>query len=472
MQKYTSKDISGPFYEDYKGLIKLPTASYLLEKKAAGGYIIHASGAKVEIEDTNELKLKWENDKVVLYYENSALKLNGQDFIIEQDSIISKNKDDIIKEIKSGKNDVSVALIDIRGSSYYAIGLLILMDSGDTLTGNLNFINFDDKNDQVLQRVIKEAGGLYFATKEEGTCCAEITCISKKDGTCLPMYGRDEHYQFKLTATDALAAVDSLIKDKQDLSYKLNKITSSAKALTNNYASLKKLDAKVVKGGEISFGKYAAKIELEDKGIAGAFSKIGYYFYDNVIYIYDHFAKGKDSFSLPEHFHFLKVVKDEKGHYKLAFCNKYGHEYYEMPDDYRLINIEHVKGAKNIDFAKYYAKNGSFPSFTAKPSIKDYADSRQHQVDIYEIGNEKVGSLIDESAYYDDQGRFHYTSHQMGGQDRSYDLPSFTIAIGDNRCQSNLIKEGNNILNADHSNTVDCSLVEYVANYVNDYVMS
>ncbi|WP_339047237.1 hypothetical protein [Candidatus Mesenet endosymbiont of Phosphuga atrata] len=480
----TSKKITiGPFNEDYRKLIMLPTASYLLEQNRSNEYTIHALNGNVQIKDKDKLKLKWENDKIVLHDGSSALKLNGQDFTVEQDAIISKNKDDIIEALKSGGIvDVTVESLSKNigsNSTKFGIGLSFYNKMNGNLpkgefTGLLNFINFSDEDDQILQEVVKKTDGLYFTTKEEGTCCSEITCISDKNGTCVSMYGKDEHYQFKLTAVDTLVAVDSLIKDKQDLSAKLSKVAGSTKKLAHSYASLKEFSAEVVKGDEISFGKYAANIKLEDKDIAGAFSKVGYYFFDNAIYIYDHFAKDKDSFSLPEHFHFLKVVKDEKDHYKLAFCNSSGHEYYSMPDDYKLINIEHIKGIKNIDFAKYHVKNGSFPSFIAKPNVKNYAGSKQHKIDIYEIENEniKVGSLIDEFGYYDSQNKFHYTNNQIGVKDHYYDLPSFTIAAGDNKCESNTIKEGSNILNANHLNPVDCNLVEYIANHINDYATS
>ncbi|WP_339046035.1 hypothetical protein [Candidatus Mesenet endosymbiont of Agriotes lineatus] len=475
----TSKKVTiGPFNEDYRKLIRLPAASYLLEQNNNGGYTIYAQNRNAQISDKSELKLKGEKDKIILYDGSSALKLNGQGFIVDQDAIISKDKDNIIKVLESGGIvDTTVKNIE-SNSTKFGIGLSFYNKTDDNLpkgrfTGLLNFINFDDEDDQILQEVVKKTDGLYLTTKEEGTCCSEITCISDKNGTCIPMYGKDEYYQFKLTAVEALTAVEGFMKDKQDLSDKLSKIADSTEKLTSNYALLKKLSAKVVKGDEISFGKYAANIKLEDKDIAGAFSKVGYYFYDNAIHIYDHFAKDKDSFSLPEHFHFLKVVKDEKDHYKLAFCNRYGHEYHAMPDDYKLINIEHIKkGVKSIDFAKYYAKNGSFPSFIAKPNVKDYADSKQHGVDIYEIENEKVGSLIDEYGYYDSQDGFHYTNNQIGIKDRLYDHPSFTIAIGDNGCESNTIRESNNILSANHLDPVNCNLIEYIANYVNDYAMS
>lgn len=468
---HISKNILDPLYKDYKKLISLPTASYFLEKNGNNGYVIHTLNGNVEIKNKDKLKLKWENGKIVLYDEDSALKLNGKNFIIEQDAIIGKNKDDIIEQIKLGQNEVKVTLKNITDSSYYGVGLSILTDDGDTLIGILNFIDFSNQDDQILKEVVKKTGGLYLTTKKEGTDNSETTCISKKDGTCIPMYGRDEHYQFKLeltvTDTDALAVVENLIKDKQDLYDELDKVTNNNVKLVNNHAPPKELSAKVVKGDEISLGKYAANIKLENKDVVGAFSKVGYYFYDNAIYIYDYFAK--DSFSLPEHFHFLKVVKDEKDHYKLAFCNKYGHEYYATPDDYKLIDIEHIRGAKNINLAKYHAKDGSFPSFVAKPNIKNYVGSEQHGIDIYEIKNDKikVGSLVDESGYYDSQNRFHYTNSQIGVKDHSYDLLSFIIAVGDNRCESNTIKEGNNILNADHLDLVDCSLVEYIANYAN-----
>ncbi len=228
------------------------------------------------------------------------------------------------------------------------------------------------------------------------------------------------------------------------------------------------VQVELIKSNEIT-GKYEAEIKLTNSNTKiGTFSSVGYYFYDSKVYIYDHF-KPEINVDLPPQFHFLKVVKTEEDEYKLAFCNSNGHEYYGLLDGLKLISPWNLKSIKNIDFAEYYNKNGSYPSFIAKASNDSYSHSQQHGVDVYKIGNgeKKVGSLVDEFGYYDTQNKLHYTNYQMGTQNHSYDPPSFTITKGDNQCQLHKMKIGS----SDHrflNDTMDCSLVEYVANYVNN----
>ncbi len=255
----------------------------------------------------------------------------------------------------------------------------------------------------------------------------------------------------------------SILSDIKD---KLDQIINTTTKLSNGISTTpKEFEVKVTKGNEITGSKYEVEIELEGKKV-GAFSQIGYYFYDGNIYIYDHF-KLNESVSLPWQYHHLKVIKTEDDDYKLVFCNQSGHEYYAVPDDYRFVGI---KSIKNVDLAKYYNKNGSHPSFIAKASNDSYSHSQQRGVDIYDISNTKaVGSLINEFGYYDIQNKFHYTNYQMGTQNHSYDPPSFTITKGDNQCQLHKMKIGS----SDHrflNDTIDCSLVEYIANNVNNII--
>ncbi|WP_339045704.1 hypothetical protein [Candidatus Mesenet endosymbiont of Agriotes lineatus] len=221
-----------------------------------------------------------------------------------------------------------------------------------------------------------------------------------------------------------------------------------------------------VRGNEVA-GRYEAEIKLEGNKI-GTFSSVGHYFFDNRIYIYDHFNP-QVSIDLPPQYHFLKVIRTEEDGYKLAFCNEGGQEYYKIPSDYKLISPENLKSIKNIDFEKYYAKNGSSPSFVVKMNSASYSNSSQHGVDVYEIGNggKKIGSLIDEFGYYDSQNKFHYFNNHINAQDHSYDSPAFTINRGDIECSSHEMQVKARDIDL-ASDTAACSLVEYVANYVND----
>ncbi|WP_410542608.1 hypothetical protein [Wolbachia endosymbiont of Tetranychus urticae] len=53
--------------------------------------------------------------------------------------------------------------------------------SGRDITGVLNFINFNDENDPVLQKIQEEKGGLYFTIE------GDYIYISDEEGKCLPV---------------------------------------------------------------------------------------------------------------------------------------------------------------------------------------------------------------------------------------------------------------------------------------------
>ncbi|XGA08698.1 MAG: hypothetical protein U0X86_000995 [Wolbachia endosymbiont of Xenopsylla cheopis] len=257
---------------------------------------------------------------------------------------------------------------------------------------------------------------------------------------------------------------------KQDKAFD-QAITKEIKAISQEVNIMpQEVSVVLAKGNEIA-DKYEAEIKLADSNSKiGIFSPKGYYFYDGTIYVYDH-LRSEVSIDLPEHFHFLKVIKTEDSKYKLAFCNKGGELYYGVPNDYKLINPIDIKSTKSIDFNKYYAENGSSPSFIAKMSSSSYPNPNSHQygVDVYEIGygEKKIGSLIDEFGYYDSQNKFHYSDNHLGIQNHSYDSPLFIINKGeDNKCSLHKMQEGTDDIDLT-SDAAACSLVEYVANYVN-----
>ncbi|GHM58982.1 MAG: hypothetical protein sL5_10900 [Candidatus Mesenet longicola] len=242
-------------------------------------------------------------------------------------------------------------------------------------------------------------------------------------------------------------------------------ITQKIKAISQGVNIIpQEVKVEFVKGNKVG-GRYETEIKLEGNKI-GTFSPTGYYFFDNRIYIHDH-LNSKISIDLPLQYHFLKVVKTEEDGYKLVFCNEGGQEYYKIPSNYRLISSENLNGTKNINFEKYYAKNGSEPSFVVKMNSTSYPNSSQHGVDVYEIGDgeKKIGSLIDEFGYYDSQNKFHYFNNHINAQNHSYNSPSFTIHRGDIECSLHKMQEGTDDIDLT-SDAAACSLVEYVANYV------
>ncbi|WP_339046213.1 hypothetical protein [Candidatus Mesenet endosymbiont of Agriotes lineatus] len=264
----------------------------------------------------------------------------------------------------------------------------------------------------------------------------------------------------KITLSVLGEQLNNLAESHNDLKALIDQLTKGL-----GPASTKEIEVGLIKGNEIVNNKHEVKVELNGKSEDSIFTSTGYYFYDNKIYIYDRF-KPEISIDLPPQYHFLMVVKTEEDEYKLAFCNKGGNGFHGILDGYKHINPVDIKSTKNIDFAKYYNKNGSYPSFVLKASDNNYPNSQQYGVDVYEIGNgeKKVGSLIDEFGHYDSQNKFHYFNNHLGTQ--TYDPLSFTITKGDNQCSLHQMKEGTN--DVDFTNdAMACSLVEYVANYVN-----
>lgn len=273
---------------------------------------------------------------------------------------------------------------------------------------------------------------------------------------------KSNYYTLEKLVTNILGATGSI---SPDLSDTLDQIMDGIKKIG---ISPNEAEIKLIQGNEITSGKYEAKLEIGGRDQDSIFPVVGYYFYDNKIYIYDHF-KPEVSIDLPPQYHFLKIIKTEEDEYKLAFCNSGGNEYHALSDNLKLLNTWNLKSTDKIDFAKYYNKNGSYPSFILKASDKQYLNSQQYGVDVYQIGNgeKKIGSLVDEFGYYDNQNKFHYLNHHLGTENHSYDPLSFTVTKGDNQCSFHQVKEGISDIDVTNNN-VACSLVEYIANYVND----
>ncbi|WP_341811775.1 hypothetical protein [Wolbachia endosymbiont (group A) of Conops quadrifasciatus] len=150
----------------------------------------------MEIENTDNLKLKWENNNIVLYEGNSPLKVKKgnkeQTLIIEQEDIIGENKDDIIKELRLGE-EVLMSHKYIKDSTSSGVGLSFYSYEKGELTGVLNFINFNDEDDPVLQKIKGENGGLYFTIKDDNIY------ISDKNGKCLPVCEDGSCYKYQYT---------------------------------------------------------------------------------------------------------------------------------------------------------------------------------------------------------------------------------------------------------------------------------
>ncbi|MGL9717153.1 MAG: hypothetical protein ACR5K9_00290 [Wolbachia sp.] len=392
----------------YKKLIKLPAAYYRLESNS-NGYTIYSHIGTAEVRDTSNLKLQKRGDEIFLWQGGSPLKLskkddNGRtierDCVIEQGDIIGTNKVDIIQSLQ--REEVDVVPQDIPNVvSDFAVGLSLYRPAQSSLTGVLNFINFNDENDLVLQRIIKENGGLYFTIRDNDADCSRTVYMSDQNGDPLPGYG-DYQYQYKPNAKE-LEIIDLIHAENAKQNFTLQK------------------------GEKLSDDIYEANIVLNDRTIA-TLSKIGYYMLNDQLVMRNHVTGEK--VVIPSDFHFLKVVKFD-GNYKLTFCNVLGNEFFEykrydpqysnVSDEYKFISLSCVKKEHNLNLGELFSHRPSF--FITEGSIEpDY--SSHYQADMFELTNNKKGrkmaTLIDEFGYFNESGQFKHCNYHKGTGYRDY----------------------------------------------------
>ncbi len=393
----------------YKKLIKLPTAYYRLEHNN-NKYTIHShNNGTGEIENINDVKLKWDktNDKIFLYEGNSALKLNGKDFVIEQEDIIGKNKDNIIEKLRSGE-ELLASPKYIKDSTSSGVGLSLYSYEKGVLTGVLNFINFNDENDPVLNKIKEEKGGLYFTIKDDNIY------ISGEDGTCVPVYDRDNcyQYQYKQNTCDVLT-----ISDVSTIIYSL------------------KQKFNLQKGEELSPNIYEANIALNDEPIA-TLPKIGYYMLDDQLVMRNHVTQEK--VVIPRDFHYLKAIKFNDDDYKLTFCNFLGNEFFEykkydpqysnVSDEYKFISLSCMKKKHNLNLGELLSHRPSF--FITEESIEP--GSQDHYLAaVFELISGKKGrkmaTLIDEFGSFNREGKFQYCDYHTKAEYGVYDSSEINL---------------------------------------------
>lgn len=371
----------------------------------------------MKIENTDNLELKWKNNNIVLYEGDSPLKVkeknskDEKDFIIEQEAIICENRDDIIKKLES--RPVKIFLKDIEGSSDSVIALLIPRSRKTTEV--LNFINFYDENDPVLQRIKGEKGGLYFTIKNDNIY------ISDKNGDCVSIYDKDNcyQYQYKQNTWDALTI--------SDVSTIIGNLTE-----TNN----EKQKFTLQKGEELSDNIYEANVALNDKPIA-TLPKIGYYMLNDQLVMRNHVTQEK--VVIPRDFHYLKVVKFNNDDYKLTFCNFLGNEFFEykkydpqysgVSDEYKFVDFGSVKKTHNLKFKEYVGHSPKF--FAAEGPIEP--GSQNHVIDLFRLVKSgkggKVGALADEFGYFDDQNKLHYYNYHKSAESNIYNPENFSVKM-------------------------------------------
>ncbi|MFP3031949.1 MAG: hypothetical protein ACEY3M_12760 [Wolbachia sp.] len=387
----------------YKKLIKLPTAYYRLKNNGNGYTIYSHNNSAVEIKNARNVKLKWDRDKIFLYEEDSALKLNGQDFVIEQEAIIGKDKEAIVKKLQ--ETDIGIILQNIPGENF---GIELFISRSSPITGVLNFINLYDENDPVLQKIKKETGGLYFTIKDDNIY------ISGEDGTCVPVYDRDKcyQYQYKQNTCDVLTI--------SDVSTIIGNLTE-----TNN----EKQKFTLQKGEELSPDIYEANIALNGKPIA-TLPKIGYYMLNDQLVMRNHVTK--EEVIIPRDFHYLKVVKFNNDDYKLTFCNFLGNEFFEykkydpqysnVSDEYKFISLNCAKKECNPNLWELFSHR---PSFFITEESPEPGSPGHYSVAVFEFISGKKGrkmaTLIDEFGSFNKEGKFYYCDYHKKTEHDTYD---------------------------------------------------
>ncbi|WP_353270198.1 hypothetical protein [Wolbachia endosymbiont (group A) of Myopa testacea] len=393
----------------YKKLIKLPTAYYRLEINN-NKYTIHSHIGTAELGDTiSDLKLQKLGDEIVLYKGKSPLKVKNKDgeeenLIIEQEDIISANRDNIIEKLRS--KPIEISLYHIEDSPYFGTKLPISRHS--TTTEVLNFINFNDENDPVLQKIKGENGGLYFTIKDDNIY------ISDKNGKCLPVCEDGSCYKYQYTKDKCGVLTIS------DVSTIIGNLTE-----TNN----EKQKFTLQRGEELSDNIYEANVALNDKSIA-TLPKIGYYMFNDQLVMRNHVIQEK--VVIPRDFHYLKVVKFNNDDYKLTFCNFLGNEFFEykkydpqysnVSDEYKFISLNCAKKECNPNLWELFSHR---PSFFITEESPEPGSLGHYSVAVLEFISGKKGrkmaTLIDEFDYFDKDNKFYYCDYHTKAEYGVYD---------------------------------------------------
>lgn len=408
MEKHIFKiDDKNPLY---KKLIKLPTAYYIVKENGNVNTVSSHIGT-VEVGNINDLKLKEQGDEIVLFTNNSPLKLNGTDFIIEQKAIIGENQENIIKQLKLGE-EALISRKYIKDSNNFVIELIMSDDDGNSFIGMLNFINFNDENDPVLQKIQEEKGGLYFTIE------GDYIYISDEEGKCLPVCEDGSCYKYQYTKNEhdilEISEISTIIKNLT----KTEQCSAPAKAEQN---------FTLQQGEKLSDNIYQADIMLNGKLVA-TLPKIGYCMLDDQLVIHNHVTE--EEIKIPRDFHYLKVVKSSSNDdYKLTFCNflgnkffehkKYDSQYSNVPNKYQYISLNCMKKEYKPDFCKLLNDKPSFfiAEGTTNPNSPGHCP-----VNVFELAKrEKMATLIDQFGFFNKDGKFQYCDYHTKADYDVYD---------------------------------------------------
>ncbi|WP_343288605.1 hypothetical protein [Wolbachia endosymbiont of Encarsia formosa] len=303
-----------------------------------------------------------------------------------------------------------ISLYNIKDSPDFGLKL-----SGRDITGVLNFINFNDENDPVLEKIKEEKSGLYFTIE------GDYIYISDEEGKCLPVCEDGSCYKYQYTKNEhdilEISEVSTIIKNLT----KTEQCSTPAKAGQ---------DFTLQKGKELSDDIYQANIMLNGKLVA-TLPKIGYCMLDDQLVIHNHITE--EEIKIPRDFHYLKVVKSSNNDdYKLTFCNFLGNEFFEhkkydsqysnIPDKYQYISLNCMKKEYKQNFCKLLNDKPSF--FIAKGTTNQ--DSSGHcPADVFEltksVKGKKMATLIDQFGVFNKEGKFQYCDYHRKADYDIYD---------------------------------------------------
>ncbi|APR98098.1 hypothetical protein [Wolbachia endosymbiont of Folsomia candida] len=228
---------------------------------------------------------------------------------------------------------------------------------------------------------------------------------------------RDESQNFakksESSASEAQGNAEKAAQAIKDIEEEIKDIEQRILPTTpySNAYQEKKYQLKIIQSDDNS-----TEIAIEDKGVIGKFSKVGYYFCNGQLHI--HNPETRVDIAVPSEFNLLKVVENLEmpTQYILVLTNQLGNELFEykkydpafssLAGEFKSLDLQQIKTLNKINF-----QNGSY--FILKPGA---VSSQCYAVDVYEIAsNEKIGTLSDEFCYYQN-GQFHYVNYHTGSE--------------------------------------------------------
>ncbi|WP_254229430.1 hypothetical protein [Wolbachia pipientis] len=463
MEKYTFQiRRDGDSFKVLGGLIHLPSRSYIL-LSTQDKLLVSDRDSKREknINDKNLILKRQGRGEIVLCDGNNRIYAE-----VPEDTIISDQVKDLLKVLNE-KGNLNITIANIIGSENYCVRLS-KYQPGKNLDGILNFVDFYNKDNQILKKY-------NYLTIEKGDQ-GYSGCISDSEGKCQNIYSYNDidntqdkqtFYSFPVNSIDPDKIDQSLLKRLSNDSYESKISDNLANIINNNEENreivlrklqnqeeretlldflesdneifelikgyvlsdnadcnadqyIKKLvtklknhnqdvnmSLKIIKGenyGEIS----SAKIVDNQNNDIGTFANIGYFFQNGDLHIRNHITE--TNIKVPKEFHFLKTVYDREGRLKLALCNSLGN----LLSEYKKYDPEYRELPKFVEINHLSLERGEVLKYCYdwRPIFHLKDKTTGGKVDVFKVqqGEKKIGTLIDEFIFYKDN-RLHYKNN-------------------------------------------------------------